>query len=92
MDRAIASRKGARDLKSITVGALLPTGSRCLARDLIDELADLMMMAPDQTERPWCGWRGAGDRTHLVVATQMSSTDIVTDDQSQLPGALFIRQ
>jgi S-DNA-T family DNA segregation ATPase FtsK/SpoIIIE len=47
---------------------------------LIDELADLMMMAPDQTERTLVRLaqmaRAVG--LHLVVATQRPSTDILT--------------
>lgn len=47
---------------------------------MLDELADLMMMAPDQTERTLVRLaqmaRAVG--MHLVVATQRPSTDIVT--------------
>ncbi len=47
---------------------------------MIDELADLMMMAPDQTERTLVRLAQMGRATgiHLVVATQRPSTDIVT--------------
>ncbi len=47
---------------------------------MLDELADLMMMAPDQTERTLVRLaqmaRAVG--IHLIVATQRPSTDIVT--------------
>ncbi|HSB88793.1 MAG TPA: DNA translocase FtsK [Anaerolineales bacterium] len=47
---------------------------------LIDELADLMMMAPDQTEHTLVRLAQMGRATglHLVVATQRPSTDILT--------------
>ncbi|MFN8403723.1 MAG: FtsK/SpoIIIE domain-containing protein [Anaerolineales bacterium] len=47
---------------------------------LIDELADLMMSAPDQTEHNLRPPRPDGARRgiHLIVATQRPSTDVVT--------------
>jgi S-DNA-T family DNA segregation ATPase FtsK/SpoIIIE len=47
---------------------------------MIDELADLMMSAPDQTERclTRLGQMARATGIHLIVATQRPSTDIVT--------------
>ncbi len=75
-------REGARDLEAYNRKLRRRRDGRPLPRVviLIDELADLMMMAPDQTERTLVRLAQMGRATgiHLVVATQRPSTDIVT--------------
>ncbi|HET9588490.1 MAG TPA: DNA translocase FtsK [Anaerolineales bacterium] len=65
-NRKLARKKGSSPLPRIVV--------------LIDELADLMMSAPDQTEHNLVRLAQMARATgiHLVVATQRPSTDVVT--------------
>ncbi len=65
-NRKVSRRKDGRALPRIVV--------------LIDELADLMMSAPDQTEHNLVRLAQMARATgiHLVVATQRPSTDVVT--------------
>jgi S-DNA-T family DNA segregation ATPase FtsK/SpoIIIE len=84
MDRRykLLEQARARDLDSYNKKARRRPGAEHLPRIvvLLDELADLMMMAPDQTERTLVRLAQMARATgiHLVVATQRPSTDIVT--------------
>jgi S-DNA-T family DNA segregation ATPase FtsK/SpoIIIE len=72
----------ARDLDSYNRKISRKVDSKPLPRIviLIDELADLMMSAPDQTEHNLVRLAQMARATgiHLVVATQRPSTDVVT--------------
>ena len=62
---------------------------------IVDELADLMMLAPDETERLLARLAQMARATgiHLIISTQRPSVDIITGlDQSQLPGAYRVRR
>ncbi|HEY6073921.1 MAG TPA: DNA translocase FtsK, partial [Anaerolineales bacterium] len=71
-----------RDLDSYNKKIVRKEGGEALPRIvvLIDELADLMMSAPDQTEHNLVRLAQMARATgiHLVVATQRPSTDVVT--------------
>ncbi|MCH7609348.1 MAG: DNA translocase FtsK [Chloroflexi bacterium] len=70
-DLTAYNRKVARRKKPSTLPRLVV---------MIDELSDLMMLAPDQTEGALVRLAQMGRATgiHLVVATQRPSTDVVT--------------
>lgn len=72
----------ARDLTAYNARVAKREGGQQLPRlvVIIDELADLMMMAPDQTEGTLVRLAQMSRATgiHLVVATQRPSTDILT--------------
>jgi S-DNA-T family DNA segregation ATPase FtsK/SpoIIIE len=83
MDRrySILSGAAARNIEDYNNGKL-PPGAQPLPYIIvaIDELADLMMMAPDEVERIICRLAQMSRATgiHLVIATQRPSVDVVT--------------
>jgi len=78
---AILSRAAARNIDHYNEEKL-PQGEQPLPYIVvaIDELADLMMMAPDEVERIICRLAQMARATgiHLVIATQRPSVDVVT--------------
>jgi S-DNA-T family DNA segregation ATPase FtsK/SpoIIIE len=83
MDRRykVFARAGARNLDSYNEKALANGEAKLpLILVFIDELADLMMVAPDEVERSLCRIAQMARATgiHLVVATQRPSVDVVT--------------
>ena len=83
MDRrySILSRAAARNIEDYNYRKL-PLNDDPLPYVIvaIDELADLMMMAPDEVERIICRLAQMSRATgiHLVIATQRPSVDVVT--------------
>jgi len=83
MDRRykVFARAGARNLESYNEKALANGEAKLpIIVVFIDELADLMMIAPDEVERSLCRIAQMARATgiHLVVATQRPSVDVVT--------------
>ncbi len=78
---AILSKAAARNIEDYNYEKL-PPGEEPLPYIVvaIDELADLMMMAPDEVERIICRLAQMSRATgiHLVLATQRPSVDVVT--------------
>jgi S-DNA-T family DNA segregation ATPase FtsK/SpoIIIE len=75
-------KAGVRNLEQYNVAALRRQGEEPLPTlvVIIDELADMMMVAPDEVERHITRLAQMGRATgiHLVVATQRPSVDVVT--------------
>ncbi len=78
---AVLSKAAARNVEDYNYEKL-PPGEEPLPYIVvaIDELADLMMMAPDEVERIICRLAQMSRATgiHLVLATQRPSVDVVT--------------
>lgn len=72
------AKVGARDLERYN--ELTPDGKLPKIVIIIDELADLMMVAPDSVEDSICriAQLGRASGIHLVVATQRPSADVIT--------------
>jgi S-DNA-T family DNA segregation ATPase FtsK/SpoIIIE len=76
------SKAGATNIRDYNERIVPRTGDKRLPYIVvvIDELADLMMMAPQETERSVCRVAQMARATgiHLVIATQRPSVDVVT--------------
>lgn len=79
--RLLAS-KGVRNIAGLNASLSGSQGERPLPYlvVVIDELADLMMVAPDEVEKNICrlAQLGRAAGIHLVVATQRPSVDVIT--------------
>lgn len=79
MDRRyhLFAEQGVRNLREYNAKATTPLPAIVI---VIDELADLMMIAPEQTERSITRLAQMARATgmHLVIATQRPSVDVVT--------------
>lgn len=79
MDRRyhLFAEQGVRNLREYNARAATPLPAIVI---VIDELADLMMLAPEQTERSITRLAQMARATgmHLVIATQRPSVDVVT--------------
>ena len=78
----LLSRTGHRNIEAYNKVALPGTGLERLPYlvIMIDELADLMMAAPDEVEMQICrlAQKGRACGIHLILATQRPSVDVVT--------------
>jgi S-DNA-T family DNA segregation ATPase FtsK/SpoIIIE len=76
----IAAQKEASKESPVAVGEAEPVEKLPYIVVVIDELADLMMLAPDETERTICRLAQMARATgiHLILATQRPSVDVVT--------------